>query len=363
MNSDRVMLREADLPDLRQMGGRYRAGCPIHGSDHQRSLSIAAEGAYKGFGRCFACQAEVVVREMNPAAAERLEALGARPITPERLLRPIQRRHEAEAQPWQKEEVAALQELDGRMRAALVRSERARAYLEARAIPLAVAEAAGVGYLPPSAATLPEVRPVQKWLDRLVFPLNSPDGRGSIGRALHAWRSGMDENEHKLFLDEPGAPERWRKTYPSGWFGLADLAPDSEQIIIVEGAFDRLALIAAGVSAGDVVALAGSRDSRAAKWIPAHVRGALVALDGDTSGKEAAEALRLRLYLAGLRAAICTPPDDGLGKDWSERWRRGAHAAIWPLLEALDALDAPSATAQPLLGSFSGRWESGTQRR
>src|SRR5690348_3839737 len=180
MSNERVILRESALPDLRHSGGRLRASCPVHGSDHQRSLSIEPEGDYAGFGKCFSCGAEVLVEDMNPDAARRLAALGAQPITAERLLRPI-KRYLAEQTPWQKEELAGLLALDERMRAALARSEKARAYLAERCIPLALAEQQGLGYIPPEAAKLPELRRLHKWIDRLVFPLQSPAGKGYAG--------------------------------------------------------------------------------------------------------------------------------------------------------------------------------------
>jgi hypothetical protein len=46
------------------MGARLRAYCPIHGSDHKRSLSIALEGPNRGMGKCHACQAVVRVIEL-----------------------------------------------------------------------------------------------------------------------------------------------------------------------------------------------------------------------------------------------------------------------------------------------------------
>jgi hypothetical protein len=177
------------------------------------------------------------------------------------------------------------------------------------------------------------VEHLQKWIDRVIFPLSSPDGRGYAGRSLSRWRPGLDENEHKRLLDQPGAPERWRKTYPAGWQGLADLSPDLEQVIIVEGPFDRLALIASGIAPGGILALVGSRDSHAADRIPKPIRRAIIALDGDASGKSAAQALSQHLYLAGLPSVICTPPEDGLGKDWSERLRLGGMAALSCVLE------------------------------
>ena len=83
---------------------------------------------------------------------------------------------------------------------------------------------------------------------------------------MRLWKSGIDENEQKRLVDEvdsqAGKDEwrkirRWRKTNPAGWFGGSSklLAPC---IVAVEGAFDRLALLAAGLEAQDVLALVGT---------------------------------------------------------------------------------------------------------
>ncbi len=171
----------------------------------------------------------------------------------------------------------------------------------------------------------------------------------------------MDENAHKARLEAPGAPRRWEKTNPAGWYGLAELSPDLEQLIIVEGPFDRLALIAAGIAPDAILALVGSRDSRAAEWIPAHVKRVIIALDGDESGKIAAEALADELYPAGLACVICTPPDDGQGKDWSERLRLGGKAALWPVLAAFSPAPAEATTPEGLV-PWRPEWE-GLDRR
>ena len=67
----------------------------------------------------------------------------------------------------------------------------------------------------------------------------------------------MDENAHKALLEQEHAPKRWIKTNPAGWFGY-DPAQLGESLILVEGAFDRLTLLAAGFQASDVVALVGT---------------------------------------------------------------------------------------------------------
>src|SRR5260221_3820590 len=60
-----------ELRDPQQRGDYVRAYCHIHGSDHQRSLSINRK---TGWGQCFnaACNARVLVSEWSPRLAERL---------------------------------------------------------------------------------------------------------------------------------------------------------------------------------------------------------------------------------------------------------------------------------------------------
>src|SRR5438045_7976685 len=62
---------QSELRSPVDMGERVRAYCHIHGSDHQRSLSIKKS---TGWGHCFnaACGATVLVAEWNRALAKRL---------------------------------------------------------------------------------------------------------------------------------------------------------------------------------------------------------------------------------------------------------------------------------------------------
>src|ERR1700680_740250 len=62
---------QAELCDPLNVGEYVRAYCHIHGSDHQRSLSI---NKMTGWGHCFnaACEATVLVAEWNRAVATRL---------------------------------------------------------------------------------------------------------------------------------------------------------------------------------------------------------------------------------------------------------------------------------------------------
>ena len=226
------------------------------------------------------------------------------------------------------------------MRAALASSRRAQLYLTERALPPAIALASGVGYLSRAAweqapVSTEQQRLLKRWIGRIIFPLGSPDGQGFIGRTLLKWEPGMDENAHKALLDQPGAPRRWIKTNPAGWFGFDAPACLAEQVVLVEGGFDRLVLLAAGFPANAVIALVGTaaRPAWLARFAP-QVKGVVLALDADDGGEVAMERLAGEFRQAGFIVTLCPPPHDQWGKDWSERWRRLGPQSIWPLYEA-----------------------------
>jgi Toprim-like len=333
-----------------------RAYCHIHGSDHQRSLSINRR---TGWGHCFnaTCEAVVLVAEWNPRLAQRLHFLNEQEVFmdvhssgPTRqpslsVIQPVLLLPSATPPQWQQEERQALLSLDGAMRKALVQSRRVGTYLHERGIPLEVAQACGVGYLPAPLLQLLRQREqralLYRWTDRLLFPLHSPDGQGYIGRSLWQWVPGMDEHRHKALLELSEAPRRWIKTNPAGWFAYNfDQHPRS--IILVEGAFDRLALLTAGMQPASVVALAGT--AVRPDWIPAHVTTILLALDADAGGEQATERLTEQLEQVGLSVSTCSPPQDSWGIDWSERWRKMGRVSVRPLLEAWSWLASDMAT-------------------
>ncbi len=338
---------QSELRDPVDMGEHVRAYCHIHGSDHQRSLSI---NRATGWGRCFnaACNATVLVAEWNPAVAKRLVQLyyrGFSPVPPPSpqaykkrtplAYQPVLLRPPKTPPMWQQDELALLLSLDRQMRAALAYSKRAQAYLNERGIPLEVALGMGVCYLPAVIVNRLEAQKqrgiLRRWAERILFPLASPAGKGYIGRSLWHWQPGMDENAHKALLDQPGRPRRWIKTNPAGWFG-AELDQLSSSIILVEGAFDRLTLLVAGFQPAEVVALAGT--AAQIDWFSSQVKSVVLAFDGDEGGKEATNRIAEQLEHAGLYASLCSPPQDGQGKDWNERCRRLGPQALYPVFEA-----------------------------
>jgi hypothetical protein len=327
---------EALLRSPQQRGDYVRAYCPIHGSDHQRSLSIRRE---TGWGRCFnaACDAYVLVEPWNRAFAARLrkEAAAYRVPPVRTTLSPTRngRSVSESATPWQREELRLLAASAPHLCRALPKGNtpgmrRARAYLRSRRIEPDLAAIAGAAYLP-YRTDVTSARLLRRWQDRIVFPLTLPTGIGGyIGRSLSDWNAGLGEAVPG-WMPSPEPPTRWLKTCPAGWFGPA--APQwSTQVILVEGAFDRLALLAAGFAPHQVVALCGT--ALPLVWLPEQVRHVILAFDQNQAGRQAANRLVRPLHNLGKAVTICLPSEDRLGTDWSERWQHAGWDGLNPLM-------------------------------
>jgi hypothetical protein len=344
------ILLQAELDDPIDTGDHVRAYCHLHGSDHQRSLSIDKA---TGWGHCFnaACDATVLVADWNLPLARHLiqthyQGLTARtPVTPthhpsRQVAHTIVQHTPHVTSTWQHDELTMLLSMQEYMRAGLLHSQRSQAYLEQRKIPLELAQATGVGYLPAAIpdtviASSEQKRLLHRWTERLIFPLFSPSGKGYIGRSLWGWKAGIDENVHKALLEEKLAPKRWIKTNPAGWFGF-DPEQFAESLILVEGAFDRLTLLAAGFQATEVIALVGT--AAQPSWFPKQVKSIILALDADEGGREAMQRLAEHFEKAGYLVQLCPPVQDKWGKDWNERWQRIGSQSVWPLYEAYAAV-------------------------
>ena len=317
----------AELDDPIDTGEHVRAYCHLHGSDHQRSLSIDKAS---GWGHCFnaACDATVLVADWNLTLARQLIRTNFQGLTARssmystthrdsRHKAPTVLQHAARvASTWQHDELAMLLSMQEHMRAGLIHSQRAQAYLEQRKIPLELAVATGVGYFPTimldSSLCAEQKGLLHRWTERLIFPLSSPSGKGYIGRSLWGWKAGMDENAHKTLLEQGHAPKRWIKTNPAGWFGY-NPAQLAESLILVEGAFDRLTLRASGFQTTEVVALVGTAAQPG--WFPAQVKKIILALDADEGGRDAMQRLAAHFERAGYQVKLCPPVQDRWGKD------------------------------------------------
>jgi hypothetical protein len=307
--TENLSLSDAELarcePIAAEGGKTLRAFCPFHGSDNQRSLRVnVGTGRFK----CFACDAWGYLetarerRRSDHRGAGRPH-LGGASATPRRVPRPA-------PAPAPRPELA---EQMARYRAALPGSPGA-AYLAERRIPLDVAQRVGVGYAAPGHwAHVDETgRRVRDWhRGRLVFPHTDPAGNvvSLYGRAVgDVFRS---DAEKRLKHDHLAGAK--------GYFNAQALAGGSEPVTVCEGAFDALALMAAG--APRVVAIFGVNGWR---WDWAtEARELIFALDGDPAGQAGFRELARAATLRGKRVAYLEPDAYGGEKDAAAAWHAG----------------------------------------
>jgi Toprim-like len=372
-----LIIAERDLDRPIRSGKYIRAYCHIHGGDHTRSLALHASGwgfCFNATCRAFSAtyEATVLVAEWNREAAEHLQRCNR--LGPARggVALPTSaatgRTHAARSPrdepgpltlpptdppPWQQDELQVLFRAygSGFLQAGL-RQALAGAYLDSRGTPPRIAELTGMGYLPPYEDLPREVRwdgrlrLPPRWCNRVIFPVGVwwPDGStrlGFCGRSLVGWRPGMTDQEHKEALEQPGMPRRWLKTWPHGWFGY-EPGKLGSWIALVEGPFDRCALLAAGFHPPEVIALVGTGGR--ASWLPRHVETVVLALDADAGGERATAQLAEHLERDGRTVTCAPPPRDGLGKDWSERWSRHGVRGVLPVLAVRNQLRATGVT-------------------
>lgn len=356
MSKEVHVISENDLQGIKKAGKRIRALCPVHHSrDRDLSLNPYSPDGYldeeeerlAGYGFCHSanCGATVLVQEWNPKAASYI--LG-RPVQATDPQVKMTARELEQAEAWQRRELAALNKISSVMQRRLHEHPRALAYLQQRGLSqhLDLLASLEVGYIPPADewSKSPPFE-LRAWCDRIVFPFTTAEGeRGYVGRILQLWQPGMDENEHKKILnahnkrieEEHGKEEahkyqvkRWRKTYRSGFFNKQAMQ-GQDRAVICEGPFDAISLIAAGLAG--VIAVAGTTID--ITGIPTDaVFDVILAYDADMEGKEALARTKELLGAAGVIPMFCPAPGDGLGKDWSERYRLHGIDGLAPLLE------------------------------
>jgi DNA primase len=187
---------------------------------------------------------------------------------------------------------------------------RGETYLQQRGIPLALAQQYGVGYAAPG--TWPH--PARDWRSgHVVFPHTTPDGRlvNLYGRAVGTAEQVPKAKRHDHL---PGA---------KGYFNTTALQEGDGPLWVCEGAFDALALLAAGVPR--VVAIFGVQGWR---WEWAReVRELGFALDADAAGQQQWRQLARQAALRGKRVAVLPTAAYGGCKDASDAWATGVLAA------------------------------------
>lgn len=305
-------------------GGRMRAGCPFHGSDRQRSLTVNTE---TGRFQCFSCGVWGYTEQARADYLERTK--GDR----SRALQPWQRPSGALKLRSDPKEPEALPE-DWRRRLTAWRSSlpEAAEYLAGRRVPLELVRQLGGGV-----GTFGGAR-------RLVLPHTNPAGElvSLYGRRI----DGADDAKHYHL---PGRVKGWLN---------APIVAEASELWICEGPFDALALMAAGIP--HAVAVFGVQGIRW-NWLPHSVRRLVLAFDVDETGRKAILEHAPQAILRGLDVLQVTPDELGGAKDVAEAWQSGtlrltdaagSFATSAPLLASEPASDADSknyrATAPPV---------------
>jgi hypothetical protein len=314
---DNLTLSEADLaackPIVGEGGHVLRALCPFHGSDRQRSLRVQV---HSGRFVCFACGAWGYMAEARGrwqdeqqrqgtfqrpparrqrAPSQRPAAVAAPPRAPRS---PVPREPPAPARPDLAQHLAVFQ--------AALPGSRGATYLQQRGIPLALAQRCGVGYASPGTW----LHAARDWRGgRVVFPHTTPGGDlvNLYGRAVGTAEQVPKATRHDHL---PGA---------KGYFNAVALQAGAGPLWVCEGAFDALALLAAGVPR--VMAIFGVQGWRW-EWVR-DVRALVFALDTDAAGQQQWRQLARQAALRGKRVAVLEPAAYGGCKDVNEAWATG----------------------------------------
>ncbi len=355
---------------LKRTGSDYRGSCPFHGGTHRNFAVIPKKGMYY----CYVCHAAGDVftylmkrQGMDYPTAVREIARRVGIVVPERgggregpdprepLFSAI-----AVAQEWF---AARLREDPG--------AKAARDYLTSREIPPEVAGEHGLGYAPRSAAFADAMKKLgieervlveaglmvrrdegtlyPRFRDRLLFPIHDLRGRavGFGGRILGA-------GEPK-YLNSPESPIFHKGSMLYNLHHAKQAIRREESVILVEGYFDVLRLVMAGldhVVAPQGTGLTPDQAALLRRFAPA----VTLLYDSDGAGLRATFRAAEEFLRHKLRVKVATMPE---GEDPDTLVRKGGAAGLAPILK--DAVDVLDRKIQIL--ERSGRFEDLERRR
>lgn len=332
---------------LKRTGADYRGPCPFHGGTNRNFAVIPRKGRYY----CFVCKESGDVfswfmkrQGMSYPDAVREAARRVGIVIPDRP---------EHAGPDPNEPlygaVAAAHDWFTRQLLELPDATPAREYLESRAVPLDTAAMLGLGYAPQGRAFLSAMAQLgieenvllqagltaqrddgvvsPRFRGRLLFPIHDLRGRvvGFGGRLL-----GPGEPKY-LNSPETDIFHKGRQLY--NLHQAKGPIRKEESVILVEGYFDVLRLVLAGVE--HVVAPLGtSLTSDQAALLKRYARAATLLYDSDRAGLQATFRAGDELLRHGIRVRVATLPP---GEDPDTLVRTGGTAALDAVLR--DALD------------------------
>jgi len=336
--------------DLKRSGSDYRGPCPFHGGTHRNFSVIPKKGRYY----CFVCHESGDVftwlmkrTGMDYPTAIREVARRTGIVIPERPGRagpdPLEPLFGA---------VAAAHDWFTRQLLEAPEAETAREYLRRRNLPIETAAIHGLGFAPAAKTFLPAMQElgvkdevllqtglsvkrddgtvIPRFRARLLFPIHDLRGRvaGFGGRLL-----GPGEPK---YLNSPETPIFHKGKQLYNMHQAKGAIRKEETVILVEGYFDVLRLVIAGVD--HVVAPLGTAlTSDQAALLRRYAPSATLLYDSDTAGLRASFRAGDELLRHGVRVRVATLPP---GEDPDTLVSSGGSAALEKVLaDAVDVLE------------------------
>jgi len=316
----RPILSRADLDAYdyapTRSGGRDRYFCPIHGGDHQRSLTLDPE---TGKFKCHTCGEGGTLHDYWPnqggspvkrAPAPSIEEIGRRER--EARTRADAERAERLAAEVPVEASSFLATFDTMVDELRITTCPGATYLRGRGLDPTVASSLGVGYVaanvwPSDAQRARYKEPLRA--GRVVYPLADPaTGRtvSALGRLCADLQPAWPEDRQKDFKE---LKQRKLTGCPAGVWPVESLVAARERgspVALVEGPADALALLQHPAVPCEVVALAGTASVLPMESLKG-VAGVILALDSDAAGVKATRKLRVDLAVAGIAVEVMPP--------------------------------------------------------
>jgi hypothetical protein len=365
---------------VRAGANSWRAFCPFHGSDHQRSLRL---NLASGHFNCFACgawgyteQARDRYKEQQPRRSgpgtktypHSTKTLAAgnsrgRPASPEPPA-PLRLLSYIPPVPVKRPSPPDLSRLLEKYQADLPGS-LGEEYLRRRKIPLDLAVRYGLGYARPGQWA----HAARDWkFGRLVIPHTRPDGQlvNLYGRAVGSEAKVPKGLRHDHLPGERGyfnaaALEQLAGLEAESGHNVnnyrQDVRPDGQElaeqifpaaVFVCEGPFDALSLLASGQRR--VVAIFGVNGWRW-EWTR-QVAGLVLALDSDETGQKSWRELARQARLRGKQVGFLPVEAYGGCKDVNEAWLSGALEKYFAILAATGK--APEMAAPELQAAPAG---------
>ena len=336
--------------ELKRTGSDYRGPCPFHGGTHRNFAVIPKKGRYycfvchesgdvfswlmKRLGMDYPTAVREVARRVGIVIPERAARVGPDPLEP--LFGAV-----AVAQDWFTRQLLESAE-----------AEHAREYLRGRDISLDTAAMYGLGYAPPGKAFLAAMSTlgldprvlldagvaaarddgtvIPRFRSRLLFPIHDLRGRvaGFGGRLLGPGEPKyLNSPENQIF-------HKGRQLY--NLHQAKGAIRKEETVVLVEGYFDVLRLVLAGIE--HVVAPLGTAlTADQATLLRRFAPTAILLYDSDQAGLRATFRAGDELLRHSVRVRVATLPS---GEDPDTLVRTGGAAALEPILaDAIDLLE------------------------